>query len=81
MYTDKLIIPYIYESRDSQEVKNKINVDILLSKIEIQNKENWHWIENTFKRILELDKEKNKVFIIMWAWDIDNLRYNLHLKK
>lgn len=81
LYTDKLIIPNIYESRDSQEVKNKINVDILLSKIEIQNKENWHWIENTFKRILELDKEKNKVFIIMWAWDIDNLRYNLHLKK
>lgn len=81
LYTDKLIIPNIYESRDSQEVKNKINIDILLSKIEIQNKENWHWIENTFKRILELDKEKNKVFIIMWAWDIDNLRYNLHLKK
>ena len=80
LYTDKLIIPNIYESRDSQEVKNKINVDILLSKIEIQNKENWYWIENTFKRILELDKEKNKVFIIMWAWDIDNLRYNLHLK-
>ena len=81
LYTDKLIIPNIYESRDSQKVKNKINVDILLSKIEIQNKENWYWIENTFKRILELDKEKNKVFIIMWAWDIDNLRYNLHLKK
>ena len=81
LHTDKLIIPNIYESRDSQEVRNKINVDILLSKIEIQNKENWYWIENTFKRILELDKEKNKVFIIMWAWDIDNLRYNLHLKK
>ncbi|RAL55070.1 UDP-N-acetylmuramate--L-alanine ligase [Candidatus Gracilibacteria bacterium GN02-872] len=81
LYTDKLIIPNIYESRDSQEVKNKINVDILLSKIEIQNKENGHGIENTFKRILELDKEKNKVFIIMGAGDIDNLRYNLHFKK
>lgn len=79
-YTDKLIIPNIYESRDSEENKNKINVDILLEKINIDNKENWKWLNNTLSKILDLDKEKNLVFVIMWAWDVDNLRYNLNLK-
>ena len=58
-----------------------MTVDILLSKINIDNKENWHWFENTLDRILELDKEKNIVFVIMWAGDIDNLRYKLDLEK
>lgn len=78
-YTDKLIIPNIYESRDSEEDKKKINTDILLKKISILDKENWQWLENTLNRILELDKEKNQVFILMWAWDIDNLRHKLEL--
>lgn len=80
-YTDMLIIPDIYESRDSEEDKRNMTVDILLSKINIDNKENWHWFKNTLDRILELDKEKNIVFVIMWAGDIDNLRYKLDLEK
>jgi hypothetical protein len=35
-----LIIPDIYESRDSEEDKRNMTVDILLSKINIDNKEN-----------------------------------------
>lgn len=80
-FTDKLIISNIYESRDSEEDKKKINTDILLEKINIVDKENWQGLNNTLSRILELDKEKNKIFILMWAWDIDNLRYKLKLKK
>lgn len=80
-YTDKLIIPNIYESRDSEEDKKRINVDLLLKNIEIEDKENWQWLDKTLERILELDKEKNNVFILMWAWDIDNLRYKLNLKR
>lgn len=79
-FTDYLIIPNIYEARDSEEDKEKINVDILLDKIDIQNKENWNWLENTLEKILKLDKEKNIVFILMWAGDVDNLRYKLNLK-
>lgn len=80
-YTDKLIIPNIYESRDSEEDKKRINVDLLLKNIEIQDKENWQWLDKTLERILELDKDKNNVFILMWAWDVDNLRYKLNLKR
>ncbi|MBF0913714.1 hypothetical protein HXK64_02005 [Candidatus Gracilibacteria bacterium] len=80
-YTDILIIPDIYESRDSEEDKKNMTVDILLSKINIDNKENGHGFENTLDRILELDKEKNIVFVIMGAGDIDNLRYKLDLEK
>ena len=60
-YTDKLIIPNIYESRDSEEDKKRINVDLLLKNIEIQDKENWQWLDRTLERILELNKEKNNV--------------------
>ena len=80
-YTDKLIIPNIYESRDSEEDKKRINVDLLLKNIKINNKENWQWLDKTLERILELDKDKNNVFILMWAWDVDNLRYKLNLKR
>ena len=70
-----------YENLKDEEDKKNMTVDILLSKINIDNKENWHWFENTLDRILELDKEKNIVFVIMWAGDIDNLRYKLDLEK
>lgn len=80
-YTDKLIISDIYESRDNEKNKKEMNVDILLKNIEHWNKENWDWQDNTLKRILEIDnKNRNILFIIMWAWDIDNLRYKIKLK-
>lgn len=54
---------------------------MLLKNIKINNKENWQWLDKTLERILELDKDKNNVFILMWAWDVDNLRYKLNLKR
>jgi UDP-N-acetylmuramate--alanine ligase len=38
--TDKLIIPNIYESRDSKEDKEKMNTEILVKKINHPNKQN-----------------------------------------
>jgi UDP-N-acetylmuramate--alanine ligase len=38
--TDYLIIPNIYESRDSKEDKEKMNTEILLEKINHPNKQN-----------------------------------------
>ena len=76
--TDKLIIPNIYESRDTEEDKKKINSEILVSKINHKNKVDWKWLDNTLKLIEEFDKEnKNAIIILMWAWDVDNLRYKI----
>jgi UDP-N-acetylmuramate-alanine ligase len=36
--TDKLIVPNIYESRDTEEDKNKINSEIFINKINHKNK-------------------------------------------
>ncbi len=78
LYTDKLIIPNIYESRDTKEDKKKINSKILVSKINHKNKIDWEWLENTLKLIEEFDmNNKNAIIILMWAWDVDNLRYKI----
>lgn len=74
---DHLIIPNIYESRDSKEDKEKMNVDKLLEKINIEKKENWQWLENTLSIMKNINKEKNIVFLLLWAWDVDNLRYKI----
>jgi len=79
---DKLIIPDIYKSRDSVEDMQNINTQKLLEKINHQNKLNWYWLDNTLKVIKLLDKESSwNIFILMWAWDVDDLRYKLDLKK
>jgi hypothetical protein len=59
-----------------------MNTDILVEKINHKNKLNWNWLENTLKLIEEFDKEKpNSVIVLMWAWDIDNLRYKIKFVK
>lgn len=76
--TDKLIVPNIYESRDNEEDKKKINSEIFISKINHNNKIDWKWFENTLRLIEEFDSQnKNAIIILMWAWDIDNLRYKI----
>lgn len=80
--TDKLIIPNIYESRDTEKDKQKMNAKIFVEKINHPNKLNWHWLENTLKLIEEFDeKNLNSVIVLMWAGDIDNLRYKIIDKK
>ncbi len=76
--SDKLIIPNIYESRDSEEDKKKINTQKLLNNIKHTDKLNWENFEKTLKETEKWDKQ-NKFWIILlqWAWDIDNLRYKI----
>ncbi len=76
--TDKLIIPNIYESRDTKEDKEKINTEKLIELINHKDKINWNWLENTLKLIEDFDKNNtNSIILLLWAWDIDNLRYKI----
>lgn len=76
--TDLLIVPNIYESRDSENDKKNMNTDIFLDNINHIKKINWKWLENTTNILKEIDKkEKELVIVLMWAWDVDNLRYSL----
>jgi UDP-N-acetylmuramate--alanine ligase len=81
--THTLIVPNIYESRDSEEDKQKMNTQIFLDNIEHIDKINWVDLTYTQKIISHLD-EKHKdeaVIIILGAWDVDNLRYNIDFKE
>ena len=76
--TDKLIIPNIYESRDSEQDKKKINSKKLVDLINHPDKIDWEWLENTLKLIEDFDKNNSwTIIILMGAWDIDNLRYKI----
>lgn len=73
--TDKLIISDIYKSRDTEEDMKKINSEMLVKNIKHENVINWKWLKNTLKLIEEFDKKNtNSIMILMWAWNIDNLR-------
>lgn len=76
--TDILIIPDIYESRDNNDDKEKIDGKKFLDLLNHQNKIFWNWLDNTLRIILEFDKkERNLIILLMWAWDVDNLRYKI----
>lgn len=80
--TDILIIPDIYESRDSEEDKLKIDWKRLTQYINHSEKYFWNWMNNTLKMINELDNKFpwECIFILQWAWNIDDLRYEIKLK-
>lgn len=77
--SDILIIPNIYQSRDSKEDMEKIDGEKLTSLIHHPHKIFWDGLENTLKIIKEFDKiwKWKYVFLLQWAWDIDNLRYEI----
>ena len=76
--TDELIVPNIYESRDSEEDKAKINSKIFVEKINHSNKIDWENFEKTLVLINKFDeKNTNSIIILMWAWNIDNLRQKI----
>jgi UDP-N-acetylmuramate--alanine ligase len=79
---DTLIIPNIYESRDTLEDKNKLNTEKLLELINHTNKFDWKWLNNTLKLILEYDlgNPNSSIILIQWAWNVDNLRYEINVK-
>ncbi len=74
--SDFLIVPNIYESRDTLEDKKKINTENFLKKLIHKNKINWNWLENSLEIIKKYDKKNPEkiVFVLMWAGNIDNLR-------
>lgn len=76
---DTLIIPNIYESRDSDKDKQKINSKILTEKIHHHNVIDGNWLENTLKLIEQYDRENpnSSIILLLGAWDIDNLRYKI----
>ncbi len=78
-FTDILIIPDIYESRDTQEDKNKMNSKILVDLINHSNKIDWMWLKNTLNWILkyDIDNPNSSIIILQWAWNIDDLRYKI----
>lgn len=77
-----LVIPDIYESRDSVESIAAINTEILLENINHPNKQNWNWLKNTLGIIKEYD-EKNpnsSIILLLWAGNVDDLRYEIEIK-
>lgn len=81
--SDLLIVPNIYKSRDSLEDMWKINWESFLNYINHNNKIFWNWLENTLEIIkkLDIDNPNKYLFILQWAWDIDNLRYDIEIKR
>lgn len=79
---DTLIIPNIYESRDTLEDKNKLNTEKLIALINHSNKLDWKWLDNTLKLIEDYDSKNpnSSIILLQWAWNVDNLRYEIQLK-
>ncbi len=75
-FCDILLVPNIYESRDSEEDKKNMTTEIFLKNLEHKNKINWLWLENSLKIMKKYDLENKEklVFILMWAWNVDDLR-------
>lgn len=81
--TDILIVPNIYESRDSKKDIESMNAQKFLDLVKHNDKIHGVNLDYTQKIISQLDKENkdNAVFIILWAWDIDNLRYGINFQE
>jgi len=76
---DTLIIPDIYESRDSDENKAIMNTKILVESIQHSNVSDWEWMKNTLKGInhYDMNNPSSSILLLLWAWNIDNLRYKI----
>jgi len=76
---DAVIIPNIYESRDSEEDKKKINTQKLVSAIHHPNVINGNGMENTLKIIEEYDRKNpnSSIILLQGAGNIDTLRYKI----
>lgn len=77
--TDILIIPDIYESRDSEEDKEKINTSILTQLIEHPHVFDGKGKDNTLKLLHTYDSEhpNSSIILLLWAGDIDTMRYKI----
>ena len=77
--TDTLVIPNIYESRDSETDKQKINSQKLVEYIDHDNAIDWEWLDTSLQIIQDYDKEHpdSSIILLLWAWNIDWLRYKI----
>jgi len=66
---DKLIIPDIYDARDTQADKDAINVDKLLASINHPNKLNGKGLEQTKQKFAEYTKDHD-IIVVMGAGNI-----------
>ena len=73
---DRIIIPNIYESRDSEADKKKIDTPQLVKAINHPNIQDGKWFENTLKLLTDYDKKNpaSSVILLLGAGDIDSLR-------
>ena len=80
--TDTLIIPNIYESRDSETDKKKINTSKLVESINHSQVFDGEWLENTLELIQEYDKNfpDSSIILLLGAGDIDSLRDQIETK-
>lgn len=81
--TDILIVPDIYESRDTEADKAKINGEKFVNYINHPHKIFGNGLQNTLKLIQEFDKKYpgELVIILQWAGNVDDLRYEIEIKK
>lgn len=81
-HTDKLIISDIYNSRDKKEDIENMTPEKFVNLIKHKNKQDWKWLKNTLKIINEFDNTNNhSIIILMWAGNVDNLRYEIEIIK
>ena len=76
---DEVIIPNIYASRDTEESKKEMNTEKFVESVNHLKISDWKWFENTIKLVKAYDKKhaNNTVIVLLWAWNIDDLRYDL----
>jgi hypothetical protein len=59
-----------------------MSLEKFLEALKHKNKINWKWLENSLEIMKKYDKENKDslVFVLMWAWNVDNLRKILNKK-
>jgi len=82
-HSDLLVIPDIYESRDSEQDKKNMSAEILLEHIKHPNKIFWDGLTNTATWIKDYDKQNpdSSLIVLLGAGSVDDLRFDIEMKK
>ena len=77
--TNTLVIPNIYESRDSAEDKANMPLEKFISSIDHDTIINGEGLDNTLELIKKYDSENpnSSIILLLWAGNIDTLRYKI----
>jgi UDP-N-acetylmuramate--alanine ligase len=76
---DTLIIPDIYESRDSDQDMAQMSTQIFVNALEHTNKTHGQWLDSTLDLIHQYDTENpdSSIILLLGAGNIDTLRYKI----